>query len=547
MGSRTRDRHWQALIAVAVLVSVSLVAIVVAVQPARRHNEFLTYRALETPRFAPAPPTPPISDTIATLWADLHTKAGEDFLQRLLPTQSAALWISAIVTLLVAFDASRPTAVTNVDAAVLLVVGVLLFDVLRFFALLTDPVYFALLDFIFSAVVAVSLLLAVRAVWRARVADATRWRPAVPMRTLVLLTIGLLFMDALVVTVRRADDAGDYTNLGGQRLRERGLFPYGDPLLSGSPGAAYGPVLFLAHIPFQWLFDRAPVNRPSDHPLNEGRDYRTPPEQATQLATLAFHLLAVGSLFAAARRMANAHVAWGLVAIYCASAYVLGVGGEIETVGGLTFISHTAPPALALAAFACLDWPVVAGVLLALSIATVFYPLFFIPAWLGYYSRRPGAVVRFVGGLALAAVVVGGPVLARSRALEGRSVLGTVVRETLGHHQASNAYGTTPFGFWGGRGGVRAALQREIVPEQPITTPVFLMVATLALLAYVPARHVSPAGLALLSGASAVLVEVWKILGTGVYVTWYFPFLLLGFFAAGGARPEPDATAEARP
>jgi hypothetical protein len=31
---------------------------------------------------------------------------------------------------------------------------------------------------------------------------------------------------------------------------------------------------------------------------------------------------------------------------------------------------------------------------------------------------------------------------------------------------------------------------------------------------------------------------MWKILGTGVYVTWYFPFLLIGFFAAGNDPPE---------
>lgn len=530
--------------AAAALVAVVVVALAVVLQPDRRHNEFLTHRALETPKFDPAPVTPPASETIARLWADLHGRVGENFLVRLLPTQSAALWISLLVTLAVAFDPTRPTGVNNVDAGLLLVVGLLLFDVMRFFPLLTDPVYFAVLDVVFSAVFVVSVALAIRAVRRVWRPLPFTWRPALPTRALVLITLVLLLMNGLVVTVRRADDAGMYTNLGGQRLRERGEFPYGDPLLTGSPAAAYGPVLFLAHIPFQWLFNPNTINPASERPLDDGHDYRTPPEQATQLATLAFHLLAVASLVVAARRIANRHVAWGLAAMYCASAYVIGVGGDGDMVGGLTFISHTAPPALALAAFACLEQPFVAGVLLALSIATVFYPLFFIPAWLGYYWRRPGSAARFVGGILVAAIVVGGPVLVRSRALEGHSVLGTVVRETLGHHQASNSYGTTPFGFWGGRGGVRAALQKELIPEQPVTTPVFLAIATLAALAFLPARRTTPAGLALLSGAAAILVEIWKILGTGVYVTWYFPFLLLGFFASGGPRPEPETFPE---
>jgi hypothetical protein len=211
----------------------------------------------------------------------------------------------------------------------------------------------------------------------------------------------------------------------------------------------------------------------------------------------------------------------------------MGVGGPPEMVGGLTFISHTAPPALALAAFACLPNPLWAGVLLALSIATVFYPLFFIPAWIGYYLRTRGAVWRFVGGMALAAVVVGGPVLARSRPIEGYGLVGTIVRETLGHHQGSDTYGLTPFGFWGQRGGIRSWLQEELIHGQAMTTPMFLMAAILAGLAFFPARRATPQQLALLSGASAILVEVWKILGTGVYVTWYYPFLLLGFFAYG--------------
>lgn len=322
------------------------------------------------------------------------------------------------------------------------------------------------------------------------------------------------------------------------------MFPYGDPLLSGSPGAAYGPVLFLAHVPFQWMFDRRPVNPPTpDHPLREGKTYYLPPQQASQLAALAFHLVGVAALFVAGRRLAGSQVAWGLTALYCGSAYVMGVGGSREMIGGLTFISHIAAPALALVAFASLSRPFVAGVFLALSVATVFYPLFFLPAWIGYYSRTPRAALRFVGGMALAAIVIGGPVLARSQPIEGHGLVGTIVRETLGHHQGSDTYGLTPFGFWGRRGGVRAWLQQELVPGQPVTTPAFLVLAAVAALCFVPARRATPQQLALLSGASAILVVVWKILGTGVYVTWYYPFLLLGFFAYGRAHPADSTVA----
>ena len=544
--SRDSDQGgaWRLLLSAGVIALAVLVTVILVAQPDNRVHDVLTSRHLETPRFHAPPPLKPIGETLSHLWSDLTHRPGAAFLDRILPTESGGLWIALIVALVVGFDTSKPRNPRNLELMALLVVGFLLFDVMRFFNLLDDPFYFRVMDWVFTGVVATSLWLAARAAWRVWRPNITPWQPNLPTRALMLLTLVLFTMNALVVIVRAPDDAGFYTNLGGQRLRERGMFPYGDPLITGSPAAAYGPVLFLAHIPFQWLFDRAPINPATDHPLEENQVYNLPPAQASQLATLTFHLIAVAALVVGARRLAGDQVAWALAALYCGSAYVLGVGGPPEMVNGLTFISHTAPPALALVAFACLPNPLLAGVFLALSVATVFYPLFFIPAWIGYYLRTRGAAVRFVAGMALAAIVVGGPVLALSRPIEGHGLVGTIVRETLGHHQGSDTYGLTPFGFWGQRGGVRAWMQEELIKGQATTTPMFLVAALLAALAFFPARRATPQQLALLSGASAILVEVWKILGTGVYVTWYFPFLLLGFFAYGRAPSLDPAGSE---
>lgn len=532
---------WRWLLSGVAFAIATLIAFVLVIQPANRSHGVLTSRQLETPKFAPPPPLLTTGETLARVWSDLQKETGAGFLDRILPTQSGTLWIALIVALVVGFDTARLGSRRNIELLGLLVIGFLLFDVMRFFSVLKDPVYFRVMDWVFSAVVATSLGLAARAAWRVWRPDPTPWQPNLPSRVLFMLTFVLFTISALVVTVRAPDDAGFYTNLGGQRLRESGMFPYGDPLLTGSPAAAYGPVLFLAHIPFQWLLDGSSTNpETTDHPLAEDQVYHLPSPQASQLATLAFHVIGVIALWFAARRLAGIQVAWALTALYCGSAYVLGVGGPPEMIGGLTFISHTAPPALAVLAFACLGNPLLAGLFLALSIATVFYPMFFIPAWIGYYLRTRGAVMRFVAGMAIAAVVVGAPVLARSRPIEGHSLIGTIVQETLGHHQGADTYGLTTFSFWGQRGGVRAWLQHELIPGQAASTPVFLAVAGLAALALVPARGASPQQLALLSGAIASLVGVWKILGTGVYVNWYYPFLLLGFFAHG-RDPAPNA------
>ena len=70
---------------------------------------------------------------------------------------------------------------------------------------------------------------------------------------------------------------------------------------------------------------------------------------------------------------------------------------------------------------------------------------------------------------------------------------------------------------------------------QAASTPMFMIVAVFAACAFFTARGATPQQLALLSAASAILAVTWKILGTGVYGTWYYPFLLIGFFAR---RPE---------
>src|SRR5205823_8741964 len=135
----------------------------------------------------------------------------------------------------------------------------------------------------------------------------------------------------------------------------------------------------------------------SPRPPIETEDvYFLPPLGATKLCTAAFHLLAVGALFAAGGRLRGPTVAWGLVVLYCSSAYVLGVGGENVFIGGMTFVSHVAPAAVTLLAFALLHRAAWAGAALAAAVGTLFYPIFMVPAWLGYYWRDRPALARFV-------------------------------------------------------------------------------------------------------------------------------------------------------
>ena len=72
-------------------------------------------------------------------------------------------------------------------------------------------------------------------------------------------------------------------------------------------------------------------------------------------------------------------------------------------------------------------------------------------------------------------------------------------------------------------------LRDPIVAGQPNTAPAFLLFAAFAIGSFFLARGRTEAQLALLTGALAIGSQLWKIHGTGVYVAWYYGFLLLGF------------------
>jgi hypothetical protein len=143
----------------------------------------------------------------------------------------------------------------------------------------------------------------------------------------------------------------------------------------------------------------------------------------------------------------------------------------------------------------------------------------------------------------LAALLLGVPVVALSQALEGHSTIGTVIRESVGHHQGTDTYGLSTFGFWGQRGGVRDWFREPFIAGQFTTSPMFLITIGFAGAMFFVARRTTPAQLALITATIGIIAQWSKIHGTGVYVNWYYPFLLIGLLCL----PSPTATAGKRP
>jgi hypothetical protein len=487
------------------------------------------------PTFGRVPPAAPATEAIQTLAADWRAGARESFVNDVLSVQGRFVAIALAVILAVAWDFRRSSGSRNVELALLFASGALFFDVMRFFDVIRKPAYLTLLDWVFSAVMAVGLALIVRAVLRARRESTPAWTPNLQTGALIVLAGALLCSNLWIVMVRTSDDAGYFVNLGAQRLRERGRLPYGDPMLTGTPGAAYGPLLYAAHVPFQVIVSPGPVNAVSPARLDPSSQvpYYLPPARATQLAAAAFHLLGIAALFAAARGLADLRTALALVCLYSGSLGVLGIGGSGDQVAGLTFVSHIAPAATTLAAFAALRRPALSGLLLAAAAGVGFYPAFMAPAWLGHYWHDRARRTAFVLGFGLAAAVVVAGVFALSQPANGRTRTGTILYDTFGHHTDPAGYGSSPFGFWGQRGGLRRLLVTPIVGQSGLTSPAWLMFAAFLCSTFALARGRRPAALAALAGAVALGATLVKPHATGTYLAWFYPLLLLGFLADG--------------
>jgi hypothetical protein len=198
---------------------------------------------------------------------------------------------------------------------------------------------------------------------------------------------------------------------------------------------------------------------------------------------------------------------------------------------GLTFISHIAPAAVTILAFAALSVPFLAGALLAAAAGVNFYPAFFFPLWVGYYFWRGQKWHRFAAGFLAVCLVVGASVLLLTQPSETESVLQVVYESTVGHQEAKHAYGSSAFSFWGTHPKLAAFWQQQLIPGWYLLKPSFLIFAVLVGASFFMARGRTITQLAFLTAALAIAIQLWKSHAGGTYVEWYYPFFLIGLFA----------------
>lgn len=517
----------------------AVLTIVLAVAAAHFEVHELVYD-ISTPAFETAA-RPPLRDSLAAFETHLHRPNGHEWFRQLAPNQGGALWIGLLVTVAACGLGSRRGVSPRLrDLLFIQLTAWLLFGSLDLFEQTPEPLFLGWIQFTFELAGLALAVVWLRTFWLQSHPFAERWVPSLGLRSLKGLALVLVVLNLAVIFASAPDDSSVFANLGGQRLRERGRLPYGDPMLTGTPAAAYPPLLYALHSGVQAVI-AAPINQPiEDRPrLGPASNYWEPPRVVSQLVLAGAHLAGISALYLIGAGQLGGAGGWALVALYAGSPYLLDMGGTRESASGLTFVSHIVPAAATLFAFACLGWPLTSGALLAIATGLGFYPVFFFPIWASWQWRQSRrAALQFGVGFAAVSIAIGAWVLMRSTPVPGLTLVGTIVRDTLGHHTDPAGYGLSRYGLWGQQTGLIGWLGHPLLAGRSWTTPFFVLFAASIAAAASLARRADLARLALLTAGAAIGVNLWKIHATGTYVTWYYPFLLLGLLGVSDADRE---------
>ncbi len=172
-------------------------------------------------------------------------------------------------------------------------------------------------------------------------------------------------------------------------------------------------------------------------------------------------------------------------------------------------VDHVVPAALLLWAVAAYRVPVAAGVLIGLAGGLVYYPLFLLPLWCGFYWRR--GLIRFSIGAVSALLLL---IVLALFAPEQDGSFSSQLAQMFGF---MNPMSVARQGFW---------QSHEPVFRMPVLAAFIALCGSLA-----PWPAQKNFG-TLLSCSAAVMLstQFWQAYQGGIHVAWYLPLLLLTIF-----------------
>lgn len=261
-----------------------------------------------------------------------------------------------------------------------------------------------------------------------------------------------------------------------------------------SHGLGYAPFQSFSNLSDQEII----LVDPSRPEAPRGLSFRA---AATHAVAILAHLAVVaGMVWIGFRHFDNFHTGVAAATLYLLTFYTSQLTSQVE---------HVAPAALLVWAIAAYRRPAIAGVLIGLAAGLIFYPLFLLPLWCGFYWRR--GVVRFVLGVAvaLAAMVILLAVVSPDS--------GAFVAQLGQMFGVRNPFTTPLSGFWG-------------YFDSAYRIPVVAAFAALSVgLAIWPA-HKNLGTLLSCSAAVMLATQFWHADQGGLCMAWYLPLLILTIF-----------------
>ena len=313
----------------------------------------------------------------------------------------------------------------------------------------------------------------------------------VPVTWLAIAVVFLLgFRVALNVTRSNVVDVGYSGVIGADRFAD------GRQLYGGFPddnqyGDTYGPVVYLAYIPFEQAMPWS--GRWDDLP-------------AAHAAAIAFDLLACLLCFLVGRRVRGPDL--GVVLAYCWVTF------PFTLYASMTNSNDTLVVVLVLAALLVAGRPAARGAMTALAGLTKFAPLALAPLMATYPRARRRSLTWYCGGFLAAAALAFVPVLAHND-------LGEFWEATI-KFQAERG---SPFSVWGlYEGAWIDVVQRGVQ---------VLALAGAIVLAFVPRRR-DIVGLAALSAAILIALQLGVTHWFYLYIPWFFPLVMLALLGRFG-------------
>jgi hypothetical protein len=310
----------------------------------------------------------------------------------------------------------------------------------------------------------------------------------------------LVFMFANVITKQPTESDLD----GARRLDaalSRSEAPDGEASLA-QHGPGYPLLHLVAAIPSKTLLKGESLLKGGTDESKELRGLTVYEATARTMAILCHLAVVIGIVLIGARHFDNVRTGIAAAALYLMLPYTALMTGRVD---------HVLPAALLVWAVYAYRRPAIAGGLLGLAAGVIYYPVFLLPLWLGFYWQR--GLFRFVAGfLTMLSVLVA------SLVFTSGSVSAFVA-------QMQQMFGWTSLnagpleGFW-------AFHEAATAYRIPVLAAFAVLCGGLALW---PARKNLGT---LLSCSAAVMLgtQFWHAQGGGLYMCWYLPLLLLTVF-----------------